>query len=641
MAIIRRKASSPRCPEEPQVRAGNSVRCLSAGGVWGSVIRRYFGRCRDLRRQILSTAGQSGRCRRCPVLLYCLVLALGLLTARPLQAAELEIHLSGVSGALQARLESALPPAPLPPSPAGLADARMEAALRLRQALETYGYYDAHWTEQVRRERSGYILTFAVQTGPPVVVRTVTLDASGPGSGLRAVRQLLAVFSLRRGDVLDQAVYEAWKRRILDTFRQQGYAGAGFRQHEIRINRKTHQADIVLAVASGIRYRFGKVTFEGAHSYPRPFLARYLDFKAGDWYSPAMLATTEQNLRDSDRFSEIVVVPDLEHAADGQLPVTVTLKARRPKRLKLGIGYSSDLGADVEFGYDDYNAFRRGRHLHIALAVAQRTANVGVTYAWPVGDQLASRYVAQTSFQHLDLVPYSAEVFDAGFGRDWYVERGAMLGALLSYQKIIYSIGGQTGQARFTLPSLRYSVQHFADPLRPVEGYSWNLVAQGAMRPLLSDADFLQLRARGEWHHLLGPKWDIGLRGEAGTTWLSGPIGQLSPTMRFFAGGQGSLPGYAYLSQGPVLDGVLVGGLSLMVAGVDVERLIGHGWGVVMFYHAGNAFSSFAGTRVLQDVGIGVRWYSPFGPVRLDVAHPLVRPEVPYLRVVFSVGVSL
>ncbi len=579
--------------------------------------------------------------QRKPILVSGLLLSWGLLMMSPVWAAELRFRITGAPGVLRSHLANVMPPAPIVDPLAGLTDARMAAALRLRQALEVYGYYDARWKEHVVQRGSDYILTFALRLGPRIMVRNATLRAEGPGSGVPVLHQLLEMFPLRQGEALDQSLYDDWKAKTLNALHAEGYARADFSRHEILIDRKEHWADIFLTVNSGSRYRFGKVVFQGAKTYPRRFLARYLDFGPGDWYSSTRLASTQANLRNADRFSEIAVLSDLQHARDGRIPVTVILKSLRPKRLKVGVGYSSDLGANLGLGYDNYNAFRRGQHAHLSLTLAQRTLDVGASYTWPVGDRLGSRYIAEASFRHLNLVPYSADVFDTGFGRDWYMGGGANLGALLSYQKINYSIDGLSGRARFIIPSLRYSVQGFPNPVRPLEGYSWDVTIQGGTRALASDANFAQMRVHGVWRHFLSTKWGVGLRGEAGATWLPGSIDLLPPTLRFFAGGQSTLPGYAYLSQGPELNGVVLGGSDLLVGGAEVERFIRKDWGIVIFYHVGNAFNNFAEFRVLRDVGIGVRWYSPFGPVRLDVAHPLVSPRAPYLRVIFSVGVSL
>ncbi len=575
------------------------------------------------------------------ILVRTLLLAWGLLTMSVAWSAELHFRITGVPDSLRDRLEQGMPPAPIAEPLAPLSDARMAAALRLRQALEAYGYYDAYWQESVVRRERDYVLTFDLSLGPRILVRKVVLRALGPGADLPVMRRLFGTFPLRSGTALDQPLYDEWKARALHALNAEGYANADFSRHEILIDRKKHWADILLTVNSGSLYRFGNVSFQGAEIYPRHFLSRFLEFSPGDRYSPERLALTQTNFRNANRFSVIAVLPDLQHAKDGYIPVTVMLKSLRPKRLKVGVGYSSDLGANLGLGYDDYNAFGRGQHAHLSTTLAQRTLDVSSSYTWPVGDHLGSQYIAQASFQHLNLEPYSADVFDTGFGRDWHVGSSATIGVLLSYQNTTYSIGGQSGRARFIIPSLRYSVQGFPDPVRPVEGYSLDTVIQGGARALVGDADFVQMRAHVVWRQLVSPGWGVGLQSEAGATSLSGSIDHLPPTLRFFAGGQGTLPGYTFLSQGPEVDGVVVGGRDLLVVGAEVERFIGRDWGIVAFYHVGNAFDGFSEFHVLRDVGMGLRWYSPFGPVRLDVAHSLVGSGAPFARVVFSVGVSL
>jgi translocation and assembly module TamA len=89
------------------------------------------------------------------------------------------------------------------------------------------------------------------------------------------------------------------------------------------------------------------------------------------------------------------------------------------------------------------------------------------------------------------------------------------------------------------------------------------------------------------------------------------------------------------------VDGAVEGGRLLAVGGFDIQRFVTKDWAVVAFYDVGNAFNSWSSFHALQDVGLGVRWYSPVGPIRFDLAHPLVAPQTPAVRIAFSVGFSL
>ncbi|MHB1202912.1 MAG: autotransporter assembly complex protein TamA [Acidithiobacillus sp.] len=566
-----------------------------------------------------------------------------LLWAAGAMAGELRFAVQGVAPDLAAKLDKALPVAPLPHPPAGIEDARMAAELRLKDALEAYGYYAAQWTARQQDDGHGqYTVTFALHLGQPIRVRGLTVGAEGPGAQLAALRRLLGHFPLHQGDVLDQVAYEDWKGKALAVLQAGGYARADYSRHEILIDREAFWAQIYLLLNTGPRYRFGTVRFVGAEDYPRWFVARYLTFHPGDWYSPAQMALAQMNLRNANRFSEVLVTSDVGAAQGDAIPVEVHLQSLPAQHLKLGAGYSTDLGPNLAFTYENYNVFHRAQHLQVSILAAQRSRDIGAAYTWPVGTQLGSQYVAKVLYQNQQLVAYRNNVFDIGGGRQWSLGTNRTLEALLSFQQSAYNVGGLAANARFILPSLQYSAQQFANLLRPINGYSLTAKMEGASKVWGSSANLFRLSADGVWRTRLSRDWVLGTHAKIGGLWLAGSINAVPPDLRFFAGGQNSLPGYAYLSQGPLAsDGTVQGGRYLLVGGVDLQRFVSKDWAVVAFYDAGNAFDSVAQFRALQDVGLGVRWYSPFGPIRLDLAHPLIAPQTPAVRVVFSVGFTL
>jgi translocation and assembly module TamA len=114
---------------------------------------------------------------------------------------------------------------------------------------------------------------------------------------------------------------------------------------------------------------------------------------------------------------------------------------------------------------------------------------------------------------------------------------------------------------------------------------------------------------------------------------------QLPPSQRFFAGGDRSVRGYPYQKIGPRnADGLVIGGERLLTASVEIERLIYGDYGVAAFVDAGDAFDSAPDIKV--GAGVGFRWRSPIGMVRLDVAHPFDDPDDNY-RIHFTIGSDL
>ncbi|WP_368233482.1 autotransporter assembly complex family protein [Acidithiobacillus marinus] len=562
-----------------------------------------------------------------------------------------EIHyvFQGIPQSLQKRLQKAFPTVTVADKAARLDETELAAGLRLRDAMQAYGYYDAKW--QVHRETSDkkkYILQFSITLGQPVRVRKIDLQKTGAGSNIPVINGLFNNFPLKDGSILDQINYEEWKGKIIAILNKQGYIKADYTRHEILIDKKALWSEIYLWLNTGPRFRFGNITVHGAEHYPQWFIKRYVSFKPGDWYAPAALAVTQSNLRNADRFSDISVQGDIRAEKNNVVPVNIDLKSMPAQHIKVGAGYSTDIGPNAALIYDNYNAFNEAQHVRVSILAAQLNKNASILYKWPVGKNIGSEYIAQASYQNQTLTAYDSNEILASAGRQWTLRndnsrnKTRTLEALLNVEQANYTVGDEVNNSFYIYPSLQYTTQNFRNVLRPISGYSLIARVEGASKIWGSSSNFLRFSARATWRVRLSNQWVLGTRAKLGAMWLNGPITLLPPNLRFFAGGQNSLPGYAFQSQGPVdSEGAVEGGRLLAVAGVNVQRFVSKNWAVVAFYDAGNAFNSFSDFKLLDDVGLGFRWYSPVGPIRFDLAHPLVNPQAPAVRIAFSVGFSL
>lgn len=575
-----------------------------------------------------------------------LPLLLCLLPTVALAKNEIAFRVTGVPTELSAKLQRAMPALSYNGKEARLHELVLSANLRLRDALQAYGFYHAKWdTKTISGPNGDATVQYHIDLGAPIRLRSKDIRIEGQIDENPVLRKAIAPFPLADGDILDQVHYSTWKDQTLSFLESKGYVNAHYPRHEILIDRKQNWAEIYLWLNSGKRYRVGTIHIVGADRYPRWFIDRYLTIKPGDWYSPRALSLTQSNLHDANRFQNIQVTGDTTNLRGDSIPVTIKLASLPEQHLKVGVGYSTDIGLNGILYYDDYNMFRRAQHLHVAVQVAQNSRNIGGTYTWPVGAALGSEYIASTSFQNETYQIWSANELRAAIGRRWALADNARknvnasIQAMFNLEQANYTVSGISDSSFYLFPSITYSVQNYRNILRPVSGFYVRATAEGASKVWGSTSNFLRLRVRGGWDEMLNRNWGVGGRVSLGALWLHGNIRFLPPDLRFFAGGQNSLPGYAFQSQGPTnAEGAVVGGRLLAVAGVHVDRFISHDWAIDAFYDIGNAFDSFSTFHALQDVGLGARWYSPVGPIKLDLAHPLVAPRAPAVRLVLSVG---
>jgi translocation and assembly module TamA len=197
--------------------------------------------------------------------------------------------------------------------------------------------------------------------------------------------------------------------------------------------------------------------------------------------------------------------------------------------------------------------------------------------------------------------------------------------------------------ASFVFPALRADYIDVDDRLFPRRGGAVSLEVRGGLRGAGSDADFSQVHATANWFIGLGASDRLLLRGEVGQTFTNALV-DMPPSLRFYAGGARSIRGYGEREVSPRVEtthGVFsVGAKNVVTASAEYERYFGGGpWGAAVFVDTGNAFDGRL-PDLRTGAGVGVRWRSPVGPVRIDVARGLDHPDSKF-QVYLSIGAQL
>lgn len=177
-------------------------------------------------------------------------------------------------------------------------------------------------------------------------------------------------------------------------------------------------------------------------------------------------------------------------------------------------------------------------------------------------------------------------------------------------------------QTDSTISGINWSRTRADDPIYPSRG--WRLFGQvsGAHDALVSDISFVQLYTSAKLIHSVGPG-RVLLRGESATTFVS-EVQEMPVSERFFTGGDQSVRGYQWGSLGARnSDGDVVGGKNLLVGSIEYDFSVRPGWNAAVFYDVGNSFADFGSMNLKRGVGIGARWLSPIGAIRVDIARGL------------------
>ena len=536
--------------------------------------------------QVVSGLNSSSSLCYCPamsplpriLLLFLTIFMLGAFS--PLLVVEpVKVKVQGIEGEPLKNVEAALVP------PAGLLrDGKVDrlwlnhyaaqAATKASAALEPFGYYQAKVTIALTgSEEEGFLLNVTVALGDPVRLTEVKVEATGPGAGEEMLKGVIAAFPLKAGDPLLHQKYESAKGELLAKSQGLGYLDAAFPLHRIQVVPAAGTARIELQLETGPRYRFGEVTFEGAPLYPDGLLRRYVAFTPGAPFSYDRLGKSQSNLSGSGYFKEVTLVPRKEEAVELRIPVLVRLKPAPVRTLRPGIGYGTDTGFRGSLSYKELSLIRPGNVLTVEVTAAQNFQGIGAGYVIPDPESLKSMTGLQANIQREDVTSYLSSLAFLELSRTESFGKGRIGTAYLRLQYELFNVGLQDTSARLVMPGFRFSGRKFDNPIRPIDGYNYSLELRGTHQFLGSDTGFIQAIAEGGYLTPLPGRLTLGTRAKGGATWQDDPLADLPASLRFFAGGDTSVRGYAYKSLGPVNSlGEVVGGRNLLQGSLEIGR---------------------------------------------------------------------
>lgn len=541
-------------------------------------------------------------------------------------AAPLEVKIEGVKDDLlenvrqmlsieQQKGESSL-------TPARIRRLHAQAEGEIKQALEPYGYYRVKVRSRLQQTDQGWLARYIITPGPAVRIEQLDVQVSGDAHDDPAFKNLVQDLPIRKGAPLRHPDYEKAKTQLRTLAAERGYFDADLQEHRVEVDLKDYVARVTLHFDSGKRYRFGPVRFE--HTVIEEDLLRdYLQFKPGDPYLSSKLLELQRSLIDSDYFERVEVDPQQDRRDGLQVPIQVKLTAQPRSKYSFGVGYGTDTGARGKVGFDRRYVNRKGHRFKSELQVSQIRSQADARYEIPVRDPRTDLVFFSTRFTDEQLDTSTSKTFELSGGLEQTLGLWRQVFSL-TYLDSDFTIGTQNGHATLLIPGASWTRIKSDDPVFPHHGSRVGLDVRGAQQGILSDTSFVQVRAHGKWIRSIG-RDRILMRAEVGSTWVD-DFSTLPPSIRFFAGGDYSVRGFAYQSLGPEDDaGNVIGGRHLLVGSVEYEHRLKEKWAAAVFYDAGNAINNF-GDELEHSVGVGLRWRSPVGWVRVDVAKPLSEP---------------
>jgi len=490
------------------------------------------------------------------------------------------------------------------------------------EALQAYGYFNARIRARIESSEDCRHPALHIDKGPVTRVTSVSLEIPETIRAIEPVAAFVRDHRPETGAPLDQAGYDTLRGGLLTRLRQRGYLDARYTQHEIRVDPERQTAAITLALDPGRRYRFGAVRIE--QSVLRGELAQRLTgVKPGAPYTSRDLLAMNQNLTGTEYFDSVSVRPDLDGRADREVPVDIVARRSPRTSWELRAGYATDVGPRVGASVKRRFVNDRGHQWGARTRLSMIEQRAETSYTIPrATDPLHERYDIYARIareDNNDIVTTSATT-----GVQWVRQTDRWTRTLFSeYLLDRTRYGDDPAESNgFAILGGRLGYDGLDDTLFPTRGVVVDVSLQGAAEPVLAATSFLRGRAFLGAYYPLGD-WILAGRAEAGMI-ATDDFDAMPRSLRFFTGGDRSVRGYEYESLSPRdEDGTRTGGKYLLAGSVEaMVPVVGDDWYLAAFVDSGNAWVD-PEAELKTGAGLGLRWRSPVGMVRVDVAQPL------------------
>ncbi len=524
------------------------------------------------------------------------------------------------------------------------------APAQARALLETEGYFNADVkVERVANAGPGKpLLRIVVTPGPRASVEKLTLNAEGPlqtaatsgdATALQLQNTLRLQWALQPGQPFRDGDWSSAKNATLARLRADGYPTATWKDTSAQVDATQNTVKLDLLADSGALFRIGAFRIEGLKRYTEDSVKRLANFGPGMPYNEKLLLDFQEKLQTSGLFEgaavEIDPNPDTAEAA----PVLVRLREQPLQQATFGVGYSANTGPRLSIEHTHRQPFGWEWIAKNKLELGPDLKSwSGELTSYPLPGNY--RNLVAGSAERLRSAEELRTSWSARLGRTQDTPRIERLYyAELTHVRLDTVAGTSNSDA--VSGNYHWVWRDVDSVLLPTRGTTLSAqAALGYARSTTADnGPFGRTYARLTWYHPLGDTWYTTWRAEAGQVFAGNTVG-VPDTLLFRAGGDDSVRGYGYRTLGPVVNGAVTSARVLFTGSAEIARPISARYPAfwwAAFVDAGNAAGRWQDLRPALGYGAGLRWRSPVGPLRLDLAYG---QDVKRFRMHFSVGIA-
>jgi translocation and assembly module TamA len=513
-----------------------------------------------------------------------------------------------------------------------------EARQSTLEALATDGYFSATVLATLDESADPVLVRLQIETGPRTTVESVRLDFEGAAledkEGKDRIDAVRLGWSLAEGDPFVDSRWVDAKREALARLARGRYAAAKIVESEARILPEKSSARLRLRLDSGPMFHAGIVNVSGLKRYSPSIVENFNPHAYAEPYDAIKLELYQRRLLETGYFSAVhfAVEPDVTQAAAA--PLNVTVIEAPTQALDTGIQYSTDVGVGLKLDYTHVNVLDRALRFRTLLDLNEKQQRFNLSVdAPPRPGGVWSTYSA--GFERSDVQGLISRAVSVEYGHNWGLERVPSRLFVSGHveERAIAGFGREDAHAVFV--GYRKTFRTTDEIVSPREGLL-GTVEVGVGIPGVSSRTFARARGLLNWLIPFGERNDVLLRAELGAV-LAGARTGVPSVFLFRTGGDRTVRGYSFESIGVPLGDAIVGGRYLAIASAEYTRWVTDTLGAAVFVDVGDAFDRPKAIDPALGVGIGVRYRSPIGPVRGDIAYG---ERTGNIRIHFSVGYS-
>jgi translocation and assembly module TamA len=508
-------------------------------------------------------------------------------------------------------------------------------AQTLVKALHAIGFYDAQATASLATDTLPYRATFTLTPGDAYILKSVRVVLAPRSDTTDVTLPNPDTLSLGIGGAVNYETIQNGRNAV----RSRVYAANCLRmvrvRAHLRVDTSAKTAEAIYRVHAGKEARFGPLTVEGLKTVKQPYVNRKLTWQQGECYKPSKIEDLQVRLLQTNLFSTTDIAVAEEPLDNGEYPVTLTLRERPQRTIKAGIGFATEEGLDFKPSWEHRNLFGEGEKFTLAGTLSTFLQSIKGRLERPDFMRRDQTLVLESELAQATTDAYDSTSLSglAQLSRPLDEHLTGALGVAYALKQVDDD-GGNSGQETFSLLSFPGYLEHNTrdDALDPSRGHLLRADVEPYIETLNTGDIFVKTLGSARFYHRhetipFAPTWAV--RGTVGSIWGSAN-NDLPADERFYSGGGGSVRGYGYQLLGPINNGSPNGGRSLIEFSGELRLRVTESVGVVPFIDAGNVYKDiypkFDGD-LFYAAGLGLRYFTDFGPFRFDVAFPLDQRE--------------